>query len=134
MPASWKTRALLMIVATALYWTVIFAGTHMPGSKHPSMGHNDKFAHFGAFVGLGFLLCGCAACFRRPGLSVYAGVVGLAACYGILDELTQQLVKNRTADPLDWLTDVCGALVGTLIFAGGMWLFRSRERAHGTTA
>lgn len=121
------------MAGTVAYWLVIFLGTHTPGSVIHGGGHSDKVFHFGAFFGLAILLCGTAACFRRTGPVLYAGVVGLAACYGILDELTQRLVTNRTADPLDWLADICGAIVGTLIFALGMKLFGSRSGAHGAT-
>jgi VanZ family protein len=133
MPTSWKIRSLLLMAGTAAYWLVIFLGTHVPGSVIHGGGHMDKVFHFGAYVGLAILLCGCAACFRRMRPVLYAGVVGLAACYGILDELTQRMVMNRTADPLDWLADICGAIVGTLIFALGMKLFGSRPSAHGET-
>ena len=133
MPIVWKPRTILILAGTAAYWLVILVGTHAPGNVVPGGGHNDKVFHFVAFVGLAVLLCSCAACFRRPGFLLYAAIIGLAACYGIVDELTQTLVKNRTADSMDWLADVCGAIAGTLIFALGMWLFRRRERDHGAT-
>ncbi|MGI8980323.1 MAG: VanZ family protein [Pirellulaceae bacterium] len=132
MPTPWKIRTLLLMAGTAAYWLVIFLGTHMPGSVIHGGGHRDKVFHFGAFVGLAILLCACVACFRRTGPVLYAGVVGLAACYGILDELTQKFT-NRTADPLDWLADICGAIAGTLLFALAMKLFGPRPRAHGAT-
>jgi VanZ family protein len=133
MPAPWKTRTLLLIAATAAYWVVIFVGTHIPGSLIHGGGQSDKVLHFGAFAGLAILLCSCAAGFRRPGPAIYAGVVGLAACYGILDELTQSLVRHRTADLWDWVADVSGAIVGTLIFALAMRLFHSPKNVHGST-
>ncbi|MBC7853824.1 MAG: VanZ family protein, partial [Pirellulaceae bacterium] len=117
MPALWKSRTLLIVAGTAGYWVVIFVGTHMPGNETDGGGHRDKVLHFGAFFGLAMLLCSCAACFRRTGPALYAGVVGLAAGYGIFDEWTQMLAKNRSADPLDWLADISGAIAGTLIFA-----------------
>ena len=122
MPAPWKTRTLLIVAGTAAYWGVIFTGTHLAGGVIHEGGHSDKFFHFGAFAGLTILLCGSAASFYRMGPTLYAGIVGLAAGYGIFDELTQTLV-HRTADPLDWVADVSGALVGTLIFAMAAWLF-----------
>lgn len=128
----WKIRTLLLLAATAAYWLVIFVGTHLPGSVHHLGGHWDKLYHFGAFLGLAVLLCGCIFCFRRLGVWEYAGIFGGVACYGIVDELTQKLT-HRTADPLDWLADMCGAIAGTLIFAVGMRLFRPSENAQGTT-
>jgi VanZ family protein len=134
-----RIRTLLLLAATAAYWVMIFVGTHIPGSVIHGGGHRDKVFHFGAFAGLAILLCSCAAGFRRTRPAVYLGVVALAASYGVIDELTQRLAKNRTADPLDWLADVSGAIVGTLIFAlGANFLSRHLEnrdltQRHGST-
>ncbi len=133
MTAPSQFRTWLILAATAAYLLVIFAGTHLPGGVIHGGGHSDKLFHFGAFFGLAILLAGCFACFRRTGPLLYGAIVALAAGYGILDELTQMLVKNRTADPLDWLTDVGGAIAGTLIFAAGMWLFGPGKNGHGAT-
>ena len=129
----WKIRTLLLLAATAAYWLVMFVGTHRPGSIVHSSGHTDKLYHFGAFFGLAVLLGVCIGCFRAVRLWQYAGIIGGVACYGIVDELTQTLAKNRTADPLDWLADICGGIAGTLIFAVGMKLFRPSENSQGTT-
>ena len=126
MPLSAKTKSLLIFAVTAAYWLIIFGGTHLPGNPLPGGGHRDKLAHFGAYAGLAFLLCGAVACFRRMVPAYYGAVLGLIACYGIFDELTQLLVPNRTADPLDWLADISGGLVAMVVFAAGMW-FRSRK-------
>jgi VanZ family protein len=133
MPRSLRVRSLLILAATAGYWLLIFGGTHAPGNTGPGYGNSDKLAHFGAFCGLAFLLCGSVASFRRLGPASYGAIIGLAACYGIIDELTQMLVANRTADVLDWLADITGALVGALFFALGTQLFQPRNNAHGAT-
>jgi VanZ family protein len=132
MPNPWKTRTLLLLAATAAYWLVMFVGTHLPGSIVHTSGHTDKLYHFGAFFGLTVLLGFCIGCFRAVRLRQYAGIIGGVACYGIVDELTQKLT-HRTADPLDWLADVCGAIAGVLIFAAGTKLLRSSKKAQGTT-
>ncbi len=129
----WKIRTILLLAATAAYWLGIFVGTHLPGSVRHLGGHWDKLYHFGAFFGLAVLLCFCIGCFRPVQFWQYAGIIGGVACYGIIDELTQTLAKNRTADPLDWLADMCGAIVGTLVFALAMKLFGQRPSAHGAT-
>ena len=129
MSRTWKPRALLLLVATAGYWLVIFGGTHAPGNPFPGGGHSDKVAHFGAFAGLAFLLCCTVACFRPMRPAYYGAILGLVACYGMFDELTQLLVRYRTADPLDWLADMSGAIVGMGVFAAGMKL---TQRHRGT--
>ena len=128
-----KPHTLLLLVATAGYWLVIFSGTHVPGNQSSGGGHSDKVAHFSAFAGLAFLLCCTVACFRPMRPAYYGAILGLVACYGMFDELTQLLVRYRTADPLDWLADMCGAIMGMLIFAAGTKLFRSSKNAQGTT-
>lgn len=129
MTNSHKARTLLVLAATAVYWLVIFVGTHFPGSVVHASGHQDKFLHFGAFLGLALLLCLCLARFGSLRLWHYAGVIGAIAGYGIIDELTQTLATNRTADPLDWLADMSGSILGTVVFAVGMNL---TQRHRGT--
>ncbi len=132
MTNSRKRRTMLVLAATAAYWLAIFVGTHLPGHVvHPS-GHWDKVYHCGAFFSLAVLFCSSLACFRRLGIRHYAGVLGAIACYGIVDELTQTLAVNRSADPLDWLADMSGATVGTLLFAAAARYLRLRN-AQGAT-
>jgi VanZ family protein len=133
MPLSTKTKSLLFLLATAGYWLVIFGGTHIPGNPLPGGGHRDKVAHFCAYAGLAFLLCGSVACFRRMRPGYYAAILGLIAVYGIVDELTQLLVPHRTADPLDWLADMSGAIFAILSFLLlQRFLFPAKD-AQGTT-
>jgi VanZ family protein len=33
----------------------------------------------------------------------------------MIDELTQLLVPNRSADPRDWAADMCGVLLGCVV-------------------
>jgi VanZ family protein len=122
------SRAKLLALVLSLYWLMIFAATHLPlrnvRLKHVRYLGNlvldshvlDKVAHVGAFAGLAFLLTwlGKAAGGRR--WKLFAGVLGLAAAYGIFDETTQALVRDRTPDVLDWLADMVGAWLGIIGF------------------
>jgi len=47
----------------------------------------------------------------------YVAIFAIAACYGVFDELTQTLIPGRSADPLDWLADLAGALAGLGAYA-----------------
>ena len=131
MTIRWKPRTLLILSATVAYWIVMCVGTHVPhvpgGGGQPG-GNTDKLYHFGAFLGLAILVCFCVRCFGPLRRWHYVGVVGAIAIYGGIDELTQRLVINRTADPLDWLADVSGATLGAAIFA----MF-SQRTSHGAT-
>jgi hypothetical protein len=43
-------------ILLAVYWIMLFTGTHLPGSSVKSIHVNDKMLHFLAFAGLSFLL------------------------------------------------------------------------------
>ncbi|MFN0020317.1 MAG: VanZ family protein [Pirellulaceae bacterium] len=133
MPATSKVRFILTLAGTAIYWLLLFVGTHAPGNVINSGGHTDKVYHFSAFFGLSILLCGGMASLRRPGLAMYGAIVGLVAAYGVFDELTQMLVPNRTADLLDWLADISGAILGVLTFSLLQRLFCPCKETQGET-
>src|SRR6185295_18305194 len=82
----------------------------------------DKVFHFTSYAGLAFLLAtlGAAVWSGTRGkpwarLVRYLAVLPAVALYGIVDEMTQPAV-GRTADPLDWVTDIAGATTGLLVF------------------
>jgi VanZ family protein len=77
----------------------------------------DKLEHFTAFGGLTVILCVAGASFWPVTWRLYAGIVGLVALYGVIDELTQFFVPGRQPDPRDWLANVTGSLAGVAIFA-----------------
>ena len=99
----------------AIAWmTLIFAASSVPGSDVP--GRFGYWAHFIEYAVLGATLA-FAVRARTPAL--LAAAVGVAAVYGLSDEIHQVFVPGRDADPLDWVVDVAGAAVGaTLVYAG----------------
>ncbi len=109
--------------------------------------HFMEYAVFGAllFVALFQLRCHGEVCRRDrraaaaglPGLahscpfSVYRrlwllalAAIALASLYGASDEFHQLFVPGRMCDPADWLTDTCGAALGSGLAA----LFTTRHR------
>lgn len=74
----------------------------------------DKGVHFVEYAGLGFLIM--RACLltwpRVPVLRVAMFAVGTTVLWGLLDELHQAYVPNRSAEALDLLADALGAFVG----------------------
>ncbi len=101
-----------------IYWLTIFIGTHTPHMHVPIPSVSDKVMHFGAFLGLAVLLCFSIR--PRPyslKRKLFWAGTG-CAIYGLFDEVTQMLVKNRTADPWDYLADMCGMAVGLLVYLG----------------
>jgi VanZ family protein len=114
---------LLTLMILALYWGAMFYGTHtrLPPGILP--GNSDKYAHLGAYAGLGALLLAVRATRGNYPWSSVAGRWLVLACYGAFDELTQLLV-NRNADVMDWLADIAGSALGLGIVNLFVWLFR----------
>ncbi len=96
-----------------------FADSEIPGG--------DKVLHVGAFTVWGFL-CAWALAGTCPGLSgpwFVLIVTAAGALYGFSDEIHQSFVKERTADPWDFLADLAGSLLGVCVaFA---WVHRRRR-------
>lgn len=57
-----------------------------------------------------------------------------ASLYGISDEIHQIFVPGRTADPIDWLVDTCGAALGALIAYAVICRLAKRRRAAAEDA
>ncbi|MEE0845769.1 MAG: VanZ family protein [Eggerthellaceae bacterium] len=60
--------------------------------------------------------------------AVWAAVV-CASLYGISDEIHQIFVPGRTADPVDWLVDTCGAALGAFVAYAVICHLRKRRLA-----
>src|SRR6266496_1561512 len=122
--ASGRRSKLVIVLAViaGLYWLAMFVGTHIPIRTTPTGNPNslDKVAHSTAFAMLAALLCGVGAVCRVTSWRLFAGVLGVIALYGMLDEATQALVRGREPDFFDWLADVVGAAAGIAAF----WLIR----------
>lgn len=72
---------------------------------------SDKISHLGAFMVLGFLL----ALPIRKSSTLYLWALVLPISYGVLIELVQSQLPNRTSELLDILADVIGASIAYLI-------------------
>jgi VanZ family protein len=111
---SLKSRFLFLVLVT--YWMLIFTGTHLPRLPKGMPRISDKWLHASAFFGLAFLL----AWLLRRSLQTPRLTAGctIACCmaYGIFDETTQMLVKNRHPDVADYFADCLGACAGLLTF------------------
>jgi VanZ family protein len=115
-----RNQALVALaLLAAVYWLAMFVGTHVPLSTTPTNDPYslDKLLHAAAFAGLAFLLAafGRACGFRS--WKLYAYVLIILALYGMFDEASQALVRRREADPLDWLADLTGTMLGIAAFA-----------------
>jgi len=99
------------LVLLAVYWLVLFVGTHWPKLPGIHVPGKDKTLHAVAFAILtGILLY---ALTRRAWLArrwpIALAAIVIAAVYGAIDEWTQPYT-GRTCDLLDWAADVLGAV------------------------
>jgi VanZ family protein len=115
-------RTIARWIPAVAWMAVIFAASSVPGSDVP--GRFGYWAHF-----LEYAVLGAALSFAlRATTPLYlAMAVGMAAVYGVTDELHQLLVPGREADPLDWLVDVAGAATGAAIVFMAMRRAASRR-------
>ena len=100
-------------------WAVlIVVGTSIPAPDVPqSPDGTDKVIHLLAYAVLGLLLTRAALVEwpgKRPAV-VAAGLVAAMATFAALDEFHQRFVPGRFADTADWVADVTGATLATVL-------------------
>jgi VanZ family protein len=117
----------LVALTLAYTLTLVFA-THYPepekllGPNPPS----DKTLHVLAYGALGLLVAGVLAVSGRwSPRSVAIMATGLAT-FAAVDEVTQPWF-GRSAEPLDWVSDLVGLLAGIAAVALARW-WRCRSR------
>jgi VanZ family protein len=96
-------------VAALLWWSSARPSVAMAPSLLHSFVHN--FGHIAAYALFGGA---CWFAFWSPRIaSSHRAVLAilLAVAYGAVDELHQSRVPGRTCSPVDWLTDLCGAVL-----------------------
>lgn len=107
----------LVVLGMALgYWGLIFVLTHIPNPPQVNIHWFDKVEHAAAYGGLSLLLSAVVLRMTRSMAKTAAIVLSLVAGYAAIDELTQMLVPNRSADWRDWIADVVGGLLGLTAF------------------
>ncbi|MCM2372585.1 VanZ family protein [Aporhodopirellula aestuarii] len=117
----------LGILTLAFYWCIIFTGTHLPEIPSAMPRMNDKVMHFTAFFLLATLLCYCTnstRLWRR-----FGGIVLTCLVYGVLDELTQALVRGRSPDVRDFVADAMGTLLAVSLYAFARYHWARRRRS-----
>ncbi|MDO8964494.1 MAG: VanZ family protein [Coriobacteriia bacterium] len=120
------TFAALRFAPAAVWAGVIFAGSSIPGSRLP--GGYSVVGHLGEYAILGTLL---VLALDHESVTPRAAFTALLICgaYAVSDEYHQTFVPLRTADPLDWATDVIGSAVGICAALFGVAV-RNRRREH----
>ena len=114
------------LVPAGLWAGVILVLTSWPNPSLPvSVSSIDKFAHFGLYGVLGFLV---SRAFREERLLPGLGRALLAlAAFGAADEWHQRFIAGRSTSFWDWVADLLGALAGFLLSHLLLSLARSRR-------
>lgn len=118
----------------ALYWAAIFTVTHMEMPQVEAAPQNtDKLVHLVMYGGFAFLLAAWLTSRNVPRGKVLWITLGMAVVYGALDELLQIPIESRSADVWDFVMDLCGAVLGLLLFVAVRpkleWLYRTDEQS-----
>lgn len=111
-----SNRIKVLLIPLILYWILLFIGTTLPSDNLSNIIQlSDKVKHFTAYLGLAFLLS-LNLYFQEnwKSLAVYYLIYTFIICtsYGLLDELHQIFVPNRSAEFLDWVADLLGSTTG----------------------
>ncbi len=110
-----------------LVWAAfILVLTSWPNPRVPmSASSIDKFAHFGLYGVLGFLV---GRTIRPPqlGPSIVKALLVLAA-FGAADEWHQRFISGRSMSVWDWVADIAGAFTGLLLAQLLLSLARARR-------
>ena len=114
-----KNRTKVLLIPLILYWLLIFIGTSLPSDELSTMIEiGDKLKHFLAYFILAILL-GLNLHFQDKwkSISINYLIFTFIICttYGVLDELHQMLVPNRSAEFYDWIADLLGSSIGVIL-------------------
>jgi VanZ family protein len=120
-------------ILLAVYWVVIFLGTHMPGGPDKPVWGSDKVLHFSAYAGLGILL-GCVMLRSRTTMLRFLAGWSIVILYGAVDEFSQIWAQGRTADVWDWTADVTGGAIGLMLLLVVQSWWARRATRHCSTA
>jgi len=121
----WRRTAVYWLAALAVYWLVLFIGTHLPTQQVSGVAMaNDKVLHATAYAVLTTLVC---IAWRRVGGSLgLRGRLVIAAVvltYGAIDEFSQPYF-GRSCDLLDWIADGVGVTLALVVDA---WRHRRKS-------
>ena len=112
-------RRKLTIIPLLVYWSLIFASTHIPVPKVVfKAGVWDKNLHFLAYFVLVFLLWFAISPDKKVNWRKAAAwwVLFVVVWYGVIDEVLQGYVR-RTPDFWDFFADFGGAIAGLILFS-----------------
>jgi VanZ family protein len=101
-----------------VHWLTIFTLTSLPSESLPSVSLGDKIEHLIAYLVLGFFLYFNILFQNNWSLlkrNIFLSAFLIALLYGAFDELHQLLIPGRSAEFIDWIADVTGAIIGVTL-------------------
>jgi len=120
-----RAARITLLIVLIVYWLAIFTVTHLPPSKLPHVGVNDKVEHFVGYGILGALFYLTVWAYRPEFRHAWLLVVVTAMCYGAIDEWLQ-LAVGRTCELADWLADVGGSVIAVIVLSSVRWVMWKR--------
>ena len=111
-PAARPSRPLRLIILAicAGLWITAFVMTHVPVQRMPQIHVSDRLLHALGYFGLAGALWLTLWSRGMGGRDRPRWILATMMIYAAFDEATQELV-GRTADVVDWMVDLCGAVV-----------------------
>jgi VanZ family protein len=103
-------------LVAALVWTAAILAINsisVSSASLPSFAGADKLTHAGMYAVAAFAW---RSAFRSRNDVISWWIVLAVALLGGLDEWHQVIVPGRSAEVLDWMADVCGALLGVFLW------------------
>jgi VanZ family protein len=127
-----RTRRLVWYWLPPVLWcAVIFIqSSFATPDALPSWPYVDKIGHGGVYALLALLFCRAFTTidrWRGRGVMLFVAAVVATTLYGAMDEWHQSFVPARTADPMDLLADLAGAVSGASLFSWGRSFLRGRS-------
>jgi VanZ family protein len=115
-----------------LFAAAILIVSRIPNLKGPDLRilPFDKLAHFGEYSIFAFLTFRSFSHVGRPNHLVTAMVTSILfiAGFAAFDEYSQRFVQGRVSDPMDFVTDLAGAVLVVLFFWLRAWRKGREER------
>ena len=111
-----RRLAIVALIVLLAYWATLFVATHTPDLRDANLfPYSDKFAHAVAYALLAWLGAMVLRILHWPLNRICVTVFVVCATYGAIDEWLQQYTRRR-ADPVDWMADVVGTILGLIVF------------------
>jgi len=116
------------VIGVLLYALLIIGLSSIPGKSFPSVKWltYDKLIHMGEYTIFGVLMSRAMIYKVSTRGRLFLFTLLIAGCFAALDEAYQILIPGRDNSYGDWVADVVGVILGSLIY---IWWKHSRDQA-----